>query len=405
MPDLAALPGRAKVPAIFPSRGTKLNVLALIVAAGSGTRFGGSTPKQYVELDGEPLLRRTVRAFVEHPDVDAVQLVIDPSHQALYAAATEGLDLLLPALGAGDRQGSVLAGLEQAAKHAPDLVLIHDGARPFASAALISRVIAALSDADAVVPALPVTDTLRRFDGPLAVGELDRSDLFRMQTPQGFCYRTILDAHRAARGQSLSDDAALIAAAGGTVRRVTGEPENIKVTTMSDLPALHARAVFLPATGIGFDVHRLVEGRPLFLCGIEVPYHLGLSGHSDADVALHALTDAILGTFGAGDIGTHFPPSDERWRDADSALFLAHALKLLAEAGGRLVHVDLTIIGERPKIGPHRPAMVARLAELLGLPPARIGLKATTTEGLGFTGRGEGLAAQATATALFEERA
>lgn len=376
-----------------------LTTIALIVAGGSGNRFGGPLPKQYVELDGAPVLRRTVQAFQAHPAVDHVVVVIGRDHGELYQRACGDQGLLPPVIGGTERQASVHRGLEAVADLAPRRVLIHDGARPFVSAALIDRVLDGLAHGrQAVVPVLPVTDTLRRFTDGIAAGEVDRHGLFRMQTPQGFDYAMILAAHRAHAGQALTDDAALATLGGVGVHMTQGDPANIKITTEADLAA--HRPDWLTLTGQGFDVHRLVPDRPLWLCGVELPFELGLAGHSDADVGLHALTDAILGAIGAGDIGVHFPPSDERWRDADSALFLAHALEMAKERGARLVHVDITIIGERPKLAPHRAAILQRLSELLGLETGRIGLKATTTEGLGFTGRGEGLAAQAVATLM-----
>ncbi|MGQ9366097.1 bifunctional 2-C-methyl-D-erythritol 4-phosphate cytidylyltransferase/2-C-methyl-D-erythritol 2,4-cyclodiphosphate synthase [Azospirillum sp. A39] len=375
---------------------------ALIVAAGSGHRFGAERPKQYHDLAGAPILRRTIEAFLGHPAVGAVQVVIDPAHRPFYDAAVGDLALPEPVPGGATRQRSVRNGLERLAAGAPpDLVLIHDAARPLIDGATIDAAVAALAGTPGCVVAVPVTDTLRRGAAGVAAGTVDRSGLWRAQTPQGFRFAAILDAHRAAEGQDLTDDAAVAERAGLAVALVPGREENFKVTTPDDL----ARAARLldarlgdVRTGFGFDVHRFAEGDHAMLCGVAVPHSHRLEGHSDADVGLHALTDAILGALGAGDIGSHFPPSDPQWRGADSARFLRHAGGLVAAAGGRIAHVDVTLVCERPKVGPHRPAMVARVAEILGIDRGRVSVKATTTERLGFTGRGEGIAAQAVAT-------
>jgi 2-C-methyl-D-erythritol 4-phosphate cytidylyltransferase/2-C-methyl-D-erythritol 2,4-cyclodiphosphate synthase len=371
--------------------------VALVVAAGRGERFGAALPKQYAGLAGKPVLRHAVEAFVRQPQVDAVRVVIGPEDEDLYAAAVEGLDLLPPVVGGGSRQETVRLGLESLASLAPDRVLVHDAARPLVSAAVIARVVAALDRFPAVLPVLPVVDSLKRIKGGTVAGEAARAGLARAQTPQGFHYPAILAAHRAALGQSHTDDTAVAAAAGLAVGWVAGEESNMKLTLPGDMVVgeafLHARARW--RTGIGFDVHAFAPDRPLILCGVAVPHELGLAGHSDADVAFHAVTDALLGTIGAGDIGSHFPPSDPRWKDADSARFLRHAAELLAARGGRIENVDLVIVCERPKIGPHREAMMARLAEVLGVGLDQVSVKATTSERLGFTGRGEGIAAQA----------
>jgi 2-C-methyl-D-erythritol 4-phosphate cytidylyltransferase/2-C-methyl-D-erythritol 2,4-cyclodiphosphate synthase len=382
--------------------------VALIVAAGRGERFGAALPKQYVELAGRPLLRYAAAAFRGHPAVDAVAVVHQPEHQALYEAAVAGLELLPPIPGGATRQGSVLNGLEGLAARAPDRVLIHDAARPFVDAATIDRTLAALSSAAGAIAAVPVTDTIKRAaagggEPPAIAGTVERRLLWRAQTPQSFRYPAILAAHRQAAGGDFTDDAAVAEAAGLAVSLVMGSEDNFKVTTAADL----ARAEALLASrgggwefrsASGFDVHRFAPGDGVMICGVRVPHDAALEGHSDADVGLHALTDALLGAIAAGDIGQHFPPSDPRWRGADSSRFLAHAAALVAERGGSVVHVDLTLICERPRIGPHRAAMAARVAAILGLAPERVSIKATTTEGLGFTGRREGIAAQATAT-------
>lgn len=379
-----------------------LSCTALIVAAGRGERFGSARPKQYLTLAGETVLRRSIRAFLEHPLVDAVRVVINPAHRDLYDAAAAGLDLAEPISGGAARQESVRLGLEAlAAGGAPDLVLIHDGARPLVDAATITRVIEALAEAPGAIAATPVADTLKREGDGLVAATVDRTALWRARTPQGFRFADILAAHRAASGLDLTDDAAVAERAGLAVRLVASNPDNLKVTHAHDL-ARAERLIMAQLgdirVGTGFDVHRFVEGDNVMLCGVRIPHDKTFLGHSDADVALHALTDAILGAIGDGDIGQHFPPSDPKWAGADSSLFLRHARDLVRARGGVIAHVDVTIICERPKVGPHRPAMIARLAEILEIAPDRVSIKATTTEQLGFTGRREGVAAQAAAT-------
>ena len=376
---------------------------AIIMAAGHGERFGGCVPKQYSMLAGRPVLRWAIEPFLRHPQIAGTLVVIDPEHRALYDEAVRGLELLPPAFGGPTRQASVRQGLAALAKYRPGFVLVHDGARPWVQRPIIDRVLAALGDAVAVVPTLPVTDTLRRFSGGHATADVDRAELHRVQTPQGFDYHTIVRAHDQA-DPTATDDGALVMARGGKVVRVAGGAMNIKVTVPDDLVAGEAAVRHPPlrwATGSGFDVHRFAAGRRLVLLGVEVAHELGLEGHSDADVGLHALTDAVLGAICAGDIGQHFPPSEERWRDADSARFLRHGVDLAAAAGATIEHVDVTIIGERPKIGPYRTMMRQRIAEIMILPIERVSVKATTTERLGFAGRGEGLAAHAMATLAF----
>jgi len=374
--------------------------IALVVASGRGERFGGDRPKQYLPLGGRPLLRHCLERLCRHPGIDRVRAVVHPDDAALYAAAADGLDLLDPVPGGASRQESVRLGLESLADDPPERVLIHDGVRPLVGAALIDRVLHALNAHAGALPALAVIDTLKRGEGGAVVGTLDRSGLYRAQTPQGFSYAAITEAHRRFADAAMTDDAALAEAAGVTVALVAGDEDNMKVTEPTDL----ARAERLlaadrgPRTGLGFDVHRLGPGDGVVLLGVRVPCPFRLVGHSDADVGLHALTDALLGALGAGDIGAHFPPSDPRWAGADSAIFLRHACDLVAAAGGRIEHVDVTLICEQPKIGPHRAAMTARVAKLLALAPGRVSVKATTTEGLGFSGRGEGIASQAVAT-------
>jgi len=377
--------------------------IALIVAGGRGARFGTDLPKQYLPLAGIPILRRTVEAFLHHPQVTGVRVVIGPDQADLYRAALDGLPLPPPIPGGTERQDSVRHGLEAlAAEGAPDYVLIHDAARPLVDAATISRVIGALAEAPGAIAATPLADTLKREAADGHVGAtVDRAGLWRARTPQGFRFADILAAHRAAAGMALTDDAAVLEQAGLPVRLVPSNPDNLKVTHPYDL-ARAERLILADLTdirtGTGFDVHAFADGDHVWLCGVKVPHSHTLAGHSDADVGLHALTDAILGAIGAGDIGQHFPPSDPQWKGADSAMFLAHAAGLVRQRGGVIAHVDVTIICERPKVGPHRPAMVARMAAILGITSDRVSVKATTTEQLGFTGRREGIAAQAVAT-------
>lgn len=377
-----------------------IDCVALVVAAGRGTRAGGEIPKQYRMLDDRPVLRWSLERFSRHGRVGAVRAVIHPDDRPLYDDAARGLHLLPPVAGGAERQDSVRLGLESLVPLAPAAVLIHDAARPFVDDAIIDRTLDALAHAAGAVAAVPLADTLkRRDDVGLVAATVDRTGLWRAQTPQAFRFPEILAAHRAAAGAALTDDAAVAERAGLPVAIVAGGEANGKLTTEDDLRrAGLAAAPSDVRTGTGFDVHRFGPGDHVWLCGLRIPHAQALVGHSDADVALHAVTDAVLGAIGAADIGAHFPPSDPRWRGAASDRFLRHAAELVAARGGRLAHVDVTIICERPKIGPHRGAMVARLAEILGLDPSRCSVKATTTEGLGFTGRGEGIAAQAVAT-------
>jgi 2-C-methyl-D-erythritol 4-phosphate cytidylyltransferase / 2-C-methyl-D-erythritol 2,4-cyclodiphosphate synthase len=375
--------------------------VALVVAAGRGTRLGAPLPKQYLPLAGKPLLRYSLETLARHPAIDGIRVVFNPDDRPHYEAASRGLDLLPPVAGGAARQDSVRLGLESLDGLGTERVLIHDGARPFLDAATIDRVLGALDAAPAAIPALPLRDTVKRATEGIVSETLDRASLWRAQTPQGFHYRPILAAHRAAAGSDLSDDAAVAERAGFAVRLVVGSEENFKVTTGDDLVQaerlLAARQGDI-RTGQGFDVHAFGPGDHVWLCGVKVPHDKGLVGHSDADVGLHALTDAILGALGAGDIGMHFPPGHAKWRGAPSHLFLRHAADLVATAGGSIAHVDVTLICERPKVGPHRDAMVARMAKILAIDKRRVSVKATTTEKLGFTGRGEGIAGQAVAT-------
>jgi 2-C-methyl-D-erythritol 4-phosphate cytidylyltransferase/2-C-methyl-D-erythritol 2,4-cyclodiphosphate synthase len=374
--------------------------VALVVAAGRGVRAGGGVPKQYRELGGRPVLRWSLERFRNHPRVGAVRAVIHPDDRALYDEAARGLDLLAPVTGGATRQDSVRLGLESLVGLKPKTGLIHDAARPFVDDPVIARTIDALSQVPGAIVAVPVADTIKRGEDGRIAGTVDRAGLWRAQTPQGFRFAEILAAHQAAAGADLSDDAAVAERAGLAVALVQGSETNAKLTSEDDLrrAALLASAASEMRVGTGFDVHGFGPGDHVWLCGVKVPHTQALVGHSDADVALHALTDAILGAIGEADIGAHFPPSDPRWAGASSDKFLAHAVSLLTSRGGALVHADVTIVCERPKVGPHRAAMVARLAAILGTDPSRCSVKATTTEGLGFTGRGEGIAAQAAAT-------
>lgn len=379
-----------------------LPCIALVVAAGRGTRFGGPLPKQYRDLPGGMVLGHTLRALGGHPRVDAVRVVIHPDDRPLYDRAAAGLDgihLLDPVPGGASRQDSVRLGLESLEGIDPETVLIHDAARPRVAPAITDGVLDALAEAPGAIPALPVVDTIKRGSDGVIAATVDRSGLFRAQTPQGFRFHAILAAHRAVAGQELTDDAAVAEAAGLAVRLVAGEEANVKITTEPDLMRM-ARDMAPPdfRTASGFDVHRFGAGDHVMVGGVAIPHDQGLEGHSDADVCLHALTDALLGTVGAGDIGALFPPSEARWKGAASSLFIAEAVRQVTLAGGTLRHVDVTIICQKPRIGPHRVAIRDSIADLLGLAAARVSVKATTTEGLGFTGRGEGMAVQATAT-------
>lgn len=378
-------------------------VTALIVAAGRGSRFGGPLPKQYALLAGQPVLRRTIAAFQATPAIDRILVVIGPDDAPHYEAATAGLGLPEPILGGASRQQSVLNGLEALAATAPDLVAIHDAARPFVHVADIEACLDAVSadGIDGAILGSPLADTLKRVGAGNAVTEtVPRQGLWRAQTPQVFRFAPLLSAHRAMaslgaiEATALTDDAAVAERAGLKVVMVAGSEDNRKITTADDLSTIHMET----RTALGFDVHGFAPGNAVMLGGVAIPHGQTLAGHSDADVALHALTDAVLGTIGAGDIGKHFPPSDPQWRGASSDRFLRHAVDLVMARGGRIVHLDVTIVCEAPKVGPHREAMVKSIAAIAGVAAERVSVKATTTEGLGFTGRREGIAAQAIAT-------
>jgi 2-C-methyl-D-erythritol 4-phosphate cytidylyltransferase/2-C-methyl-D-erythritol 2,4-cyclodiphosphate synthase len=383
-----------------------MRVAAIILAAGSGSRAGFPVPKQFQALGAESVLRRSLRLFAAHPRIAAVHPVIDPAESARFERAAKGVTKLArPVAGGTTRQASVLSGLEGLTGNAPDLVLIHDAARPFATHALIDRAIDAGATHGAATPALPVTDTIKRVDaGGLVSETLDRSALRTIQTPQAFAFEPILAAHRkaaAAHRHDFPDDASLAEWAGMNVTTFEGEAGNFKLTTADDFrraQAMEAQVLGDIRTANGFDVHVFGPGDHVVLGGIRIAHTHALTGHSDADVLLHALTDAILGTIAAGDIGHHFPPSDPQWRGAASDLFLRHAVELVAARGGRIALLDATILCEAPKIAPHAETIRRNIASIAGIDASRVSLKATTTEKLGFLGRGEGIAAMATAT-------
>lgn len=397
----------------FLAGATMVTTAAVVVAAGRGTRVrgGDALPKQYLHLAGRPVLGHSLRVLTDHPQIDAALVVINSDDAALYedAAAPFAARLMPRVAGGATRQASVLAGLEALAHRAPDRVLIHDAARPFLSAELVTGLIAALDASPGAIAAEPVSDTLKQAgaDGTIA-RTIDRAGLWRAQTPQAFRFEAILHAHRRAAEASLSDftdDAGLAEWAGLAVKLVESSGRNMKLTTAADFELAErmlapAPALLEPRNGTGFDVHRFAEGDHVWLCGVRVPHMHRLEGHSDADVGLHALTDALLGAIGDGDIGQHFPPSDPAWRGAPSRIFLTDAAQRVGALGGRISNVDVTFLCEAPKVGPHRLAMRQAVASILGIDVGRVGIKATTMEGLGFIGRGEGIAAMASATVL-----
>jgi 2-C-methyl-D-erythritol 4-phosphate cytidylyltransferase / 2-C-methyl-D-erythritol 2,4-cyclodiphosphate synthase len=381
------------------------SVAAVIVAAGRGLRAGGSLPKQYRELAGEPVIRSSLSLFAWHGQIGAVQAVIHPDDRGSYDAAAKGLRLLAPVSGGASRQASVRAGLEALAARAPDIVLIHDAARPFCSTELVSRAIVACGETGAAIPALEVTDTIKRVDaGGHVAGTIDRAQLRAVQTPQAFKFAALLEAHQRAAKEGrddFTDDAALAEWAGIKVATFAGESGNVKLTTDEDFAKAESRRIANLADlrlGNGFDVHAFGDGDHVWLGGVKIPHDRGLTGHSDADVALHALVDAILGALADGDIGKHFSPNDPRWRGASSDQFLKFAVDRVTKRGGKIAHLDLTIVCEEPRIGPHRDAIRKRIAEIAEMSIDRVAVKATTSEQLGFTGRREGIVAMATAT-------
>ncbi|MBK1659660.1 bifunctional 2-C-methyl-D-erythritol 4-phosphate cytidylyltransferase/2-C-methyl-D-erythritol 2,4-cyclodiphosphate synthase [Paracraurococcus ruber] len=380
-----------------------MTIAALLMAAGQGTRFGADQPKQYLPLLGRPVLRHAAEALLAAGGVGLLQPVCAAGEEERVAGLLAGLPALPPVPGGATRQDSVRAGLEALARRPepPAIVLVHDAARPVIPPGTIPALLLALERVPGAIPAQPVADTLKRGESGLIRETVPRAGLYRAQTPQAFRFPDLLAAHRAA-GAEATDDAQLLERAGARVALVPGAETNVKITFPEDLDRVEALLMprLLPRIGTGFDVHRTEAGRPMVLCGVTIPCEFGLEGHSDADVGIHALCDAIYGALAEGDIGRWFPPSEMRWKGADSAQFLQHAAARIAARGGMLANADVTILCERPRIGPHRDAMQARLAELLGVEPGRIGVKATTTERLGFTGRGEGIAAQAAAMLL-----
>jgi 2-C-methyl-D-erythritol 4-phosphate cytidylyltransferase/2-C-methyl-D-erythritol 2,4-cyclodiphosphate synthase len=377
-----------------------MRIAAILVAAGTGTRFGAEIPKQYLTIHGKAVIRHAADALAEH--VTLLQPVGDAASIDPVLAGVPGL---LPVVAGGEtRQDSVRLGLEALIPHAPDIVLVHDAARPVIPFGTVHALLEALRESPGAIPGAPVADTLKRVERGVITETVPRAGLFRAQTPQAFRFGVLLQAHQSGV-IGATDDASLLEALGETVEVVPGSDDNIKLTYPEDLIRLERimAVSYVPRVGTGFDVHRYEDGRKMILCGVDVPHDRGLAGHSDADVGIHALCDAIYGALAEGDIGRHFPPSDNTFKDMDSARFLIHAAGRIAARGGRLVNADVTLICERPKIGPHAPAMIARLAGLLGVPENAVSVKATTTEKLGFTGRGEGIAAQAVVSILVPE--
>ena len=382
-----------------------MRTAVIIAAAGRGTRLGGAVPKQYQALGREMVLTVTLRAALSAPDIDAVIVSIHPDAAELYDEAVSTIRdprLLPPVHGGAERSDTVRLALEALEIEAPEVVLVHDAARPFTSPALYARLVAEARSGVGAVAAEPVVDALWRESDGMADVPTPRAGLWRAQTPQAFPFAALLAAHRAG-GPAALDDAEVFRRAGGEVRLILGEPDNFKITTAADL----IRAERMLETklndirvGHGFDVHRFCAGDHVWLCGVRIDHDRGLEGHSDADVGLHALADAIYGALGDGDIGQHFPPSDPKWRGAESHIFLTHAGRRVEERGGNIANVDVTLLCERPKIGPHAAAMKERVAEILGLTPDRVGIKATTIERMGFIGREEGMGALATATVI-----
>ena len=390
------------------------NIGIIIVAAGRGSRMEkeGFTPKQYQNLCGKSIIQNSINGFLEHPLVNVVQVVIcAQDHEFYECSVAKHPKLCAPVIGGTTRQKSVLAGLEALSTHGIDRVLIHDSVRPFLNDRLLDALISATRPGLAILPVLPVVDTLRHFDAQSGESKtVCRNGLYRSQTPQGFMFHEILAAHRKVAKTNhcdFTDDVAIAEWCGIRVQKIVGSEDNMKITTIEDLnQARRKQAENVPdvRTGTGYDVHRFEMGDCVTLCGVSIPHTAALQGHSDADVGLHAIIDAILGAIGSGDIGYHFPPSNSQWKDANSSRFLEHAIKLVQRAGGILTHMDVTIICEVPKIAPHRGEMRIRIAEITGIESGRISVKATTSEGMGFVGRGEGIAAQANATVVFPHR-
>lgn len=386
----------------------KETTIALLVAAGKSERMQSDTPKPYLTLDGQSILRRTVKNMLAHPKIDGVRVVIRRKHHAHYKRCVTDLTLFPPVIGGDTRQESVYRGLKSVLHRHPVTILVHDIARPLTPHHVIDDVLEGLKKHEAVIPALAITDTIKRTSNGMAIETVGRENLYTVQTPQGFRYDALLAAHEKFVGEAYTDDAALIEAFGGQVALVEGSPDNIKLTTQAELARMQTIIEQSMETriGMGFDVHAFCDHdkdtpehrRAVKLCGIRIPFEQRLAGHSDADVGLHAVVDAIFGALGDGDIGMHFPPHDQKWKGADSERFLMYAYEQVVARKGAVVHLDVTLICEKPHVSPHRAAMKQHIAQLLKLPEHRISVKATTTEKLGFTGRGEGIAAQAVAT-------
>ena len=382
-----------------------LETVALIVSAGRGRRISGKTPKQYLPLGGETILSKTARVFINHKKIDAVRIVIHPDDQDLYDAAMSGLNLLSAVHGGAERQDSVRKGLESLEELNPLNVLIHDSVRPFVSHTLIDRILNLLQDGKGCVPGLPIMDAIKMVDDGQIVKSLERPKTWRIQTPQGFRFTQILAAHRSHIGNNLADDAAVAEAYGLSVDVVQGLLDNEKITNKDDLEkAMQKHSLKKPdiRVGNGYDVHRFSKGDFVTICGIKIPFSFGLEGHSDADVGLHALTDAILGALGKGDIGEYFPSTDGQWKNASSDIFLKHAGEILSSMNGSVQNLDITIICEEPEISPYRDEMKNNVSAILSISPSRVNVKGKTNEALGFIGRKEGVAAQATATIVIQ---
>lgn len=385
-----------------------MTVAAVIVAGGSGLRAGGERPKQYRLIGGKPMIWWSLKAFSDHPEIDLVQPVIGEGQEEWFVQSCAGLALAKPVAGGATRQESCRIGIEALTRFSPGKVLIHDAARPFVSRDIISAVIAELDRHEGVVPGMPMTETLKHAPEGIIAKTVDRAAMWTAQTPQGFGYATILAAHRACAAdgiRNLTDDAAVAEAQSIAIAMIPGNPENWKVTSGRDLEEADrqlARTALSSVpdvrVGQGIDFHAFESGDAVILCGVTIPHTAKLKGHSDADAAMHALTDAILGAIGEGDIGIHFPPTQPQWRNAASSIFLEKAMRLIRERGGVIANADLTILAEAPRIAPHCDAMKAVLAPILGIGTNRIAIKSTTTEGLGAIGRGEGIAAFATVT-------
>ncbi len=378
----------------------------IIVAAGNGMRFGDSNiPKQYQPINGKTILEYNIDAFSNCPEIDLIQIVYNIEHQSFIDIILEKHDLLQPVQGGKTRQISVLQGLKALEGKDIDKILIHDAARPNISLPVITEVLNNISGEYSVIPALKVSDSLKYSDSNIIEKSIDRENLYRSQTPQGFKFKKLFEAHNKLKGQDFSDDAAMIENIGGKIKIISDKIDNIKLTNPEDLKMMQKLLGNTPdiRTGFGYDVHQLVKpenDRKLYLCGIEINHELVLKGHSDADVAMHALTDALLGAIGEGDIGEHFPPSDNQWKDVDSQVFLEHAYNLIKEKNGTILNIDLTIICEKPKMLPYKKLMKQNLSNILNLEIDRINIKATTTEKLGFAGRMEGIEAKAIATII-----